>query len=223
MRQDGQIREAAILIAVGVDPGGHRQVLGVSVSLGEQEVHWRTFLESLVARGLGGVELIVSDDHPGLKAVRRAVFGGVPWPRCQFHWQRDAQAYAPRQEMQAEVAADLRTIFNAPDRATAEAYLTRVVEKYAKSASRLADWLERNIPEGLTVFAFPASHQRRLRTTNGLERLSREVGRRTKVVGICPNGAACLRLIRAILIEFDKPWQTDRLYLTFQTQETPRS
>ena len=220
VRQDGLIRDAAILIAVGVDPTGHRQVLGVSVSLGEQEVHWRTFLQSLVARNLCGVQLIVSDDHPGLKAARQAVFGGVPWQRCQFHLQQNAQAYVPRKEMQAEVAADIRTIFNAPNRTTAEAYLTRTIEKYAKIASRLADWLEKNIPEGLTVFAFPTAHQRRLRTTNGLERLNREIARRTKVVGIFPNEAACLRLTSAILVEFDEQWQTDKLYLTPQTQET---
>jgi putative transposase len=220
VRQDGQIRDAAVLIAIGVDPTGHRQVLGLSVSLGEREVHWRTFLQSLVARGLGGVQLIISDDHPGLKAARQSVFGGVPWQRCQFHLQQNAQAYVPHKEMQAEVATDIRTIFNAPNRATAEAYLTKTVEKYAQAASRLAAWLEKNIPEGLTVFAFPAAHQRRLRTTNGLERLNREVDRRTSVVGIFPNEAACLRLTSAILVEFDERWQTDKAYLTFQTQET---
>ena len=220
VRRDGQICDAAILIAIGVDANGYRRVLGVSVSLGEHEVHWRTFMQSLVERGLRGVQLIVSDSHAGLKAARQAVFGGVPWQRCQFHLQQNAQAYVPRKEMQAEVAADIRTIFNAPDRATADQYLARMVQKYAKTASKLADWLEKNIPEGLTVFAFPAEHQRRLRTTNGVERLNREIDRRTTVVSIFPNEAACLRLISAILVETDEAWQTNKKYLSFPPSAT---
>ena len=121
--------------------------------------------------------------------------------------------------MQAEVAADIRTIFNAPNRTTAKEYLGRTVQKYAKSAAKLADWLERSIPEGLTVFAFPAAHQRRLRTSNSLERVNRELDRRTKVVSIFPNEAACLRLVSAVLIEFDEEWQSDRIYLSFETAD----
>lgn len=98
VRQDGAVRDAALLIATGVGADGKRRVLGVSVSLGEHEVHWRTFLQSLVARGLRGVQLIVSDAHEGLGAARRTVFGGVPWQRCQFHLQQNARAYVPREE-----------------------------------------------------------------------------------------------------------------------------
>lgn len=217
IRQDGQIRDAAILIAVGVDRFGKRHILGISVSLGEQEIHWRTFLQSLVARGLCGVQLITSDDHAGLKAARMAVFGGVPWQRCQFHLQQNASSYVPRKEMRAEVAADIRTIFNAPDRSMAEVYLKKAVEKYAKNASRLANWMEKNIPEGLTVFAFPVNHQRKLRTSNLIERLNREVRRRSSVVSIFPNEAACLRLISAVLMEYDEEWQTGRVYLTVES------
>lgn len=223
IRQDGQIRDAAILIAAGVDRLGKRHLLGLSVSLGEQEIHWRTFLQSLIARGLCGVQLITSDDHAGLKAARKAVFGGVPWQRCQFHLQQNASAYVPRKDMRAEVAADIRTIFNAPDRPMAEAYLKIVVEKYAKHASRLADWMEKNIPEGLTVFAFPVKHQRKLRTSNPIERLNREIRRRTAVVSIFPNEAACLRLISAVLMEYDEEWQTGRVYLTFENDESSQS
>jgi len=114
VRQDGQVRDTAVLIAIGAGPEGHRKVLGVSASLGEQEAHWRTFMESLVKRGLRGVRLIISDDHAGLNATRKAVFGGVPWQRCQFHLQQNAQAYVPHKEMQLEVAEALRTVFNAP-------------------------------------------------------------------------------------------------------------
>jgi len=116
VRCDGQVRDAAVLKAVGVNQEGRREVLAISISLSEAEVHWRTFLQSLVARGLCGVELIISDDHPGLRQARRAVFGGVPWQRCQCHLQRNVQAHVPKQSMRAEVAADIRAIFNTPDR-----------------------------------------------------------------------------------------------------------
>jgi len=214
VRQDGQVRDTAVLIAVGVGPEGHRKVLGVSASLSEQEVHWRTFMESLVKRGLRGVQLIISDDHAGLNAARKAVFGGVPWQRCQFHLQQNAQAYVPHKEMQLEVAEALRTVFNAPDRPTAERYLADAVKKYEKSASRLATWMEQNVPEGLTCFSFPAAHRRSIRTSIRFERLNREVKRRTRVVGIFPNEASCLRLVSAILLEISDEWEAGRIYLS---------
>jgi transposase-like protein len=216
VREDGQVRDLAVLVAVGINPAGKRDILGVSVSLSEHEVHWRAFLESLKQRGLGGVQLITSDDHAGLRAARLAVFGGIPWQRCQFHLQQNAQAYVPRKDMLTEVAADIRTIFDAPDRVTAEAYLTKAVEKYSKTASRLSEWLATNILEGLTVFAFPASFRRLLRTTNGVERLHREVRRRAHVVSIFPNPAACLRLVSAILAEISEEWLTGRTYIVFE-------
>ena len=221
VRQDGQVRNAAILMACGIDREGKRHLLGVSISLSEHEIHWRTFLESLVARGLRGVQLITSDDHTGLKAARMAVFGGVLWQRCQFHLQQNATGYVPRRAMLSEVAADIRAVFNAPDLSSAEIYLRKTIEKYQKTASQLAIWMEANLSEGLAVFAFPAAHRRLIRTTNGLERVSREVRRRTKVVGVFPNEAACLRLVTAILMEIDDAWQTGRLYLTFEKDEPP--
>jgi len=216
VREDGQVRHLAILVAVGVNRAGKRDILGVSVSLSEHEVHWRSFLEKMKARGLGGVRLIISDDHAGLKAARLAVFGSIPWQRCQFHLQQNAQAYVPRKEMQAEVAEDIRTIFQAPDQVTAEAYLAKAVQKYEKSASRLSAWMADNIPEGLTVFAFPVAHRRRIRTTNGVERLHREVRRRARVVSIFPNQASCLRLVSAVLNEIGEEWLTGRMYLCFE-------
>lgn len=216
VREDGQVRHLAILVAVGINPAGKREILGVSVSLSEHEIHWRTFLEGLKARGLGGIQLITSDDHAGLRAARLAVFGGIPWQRCQFHLQQNAQAFVPHKEMQTEVADDIRTIFNAPDRGTAEAYLAKTVVKYQQSASRLSEWLVANIPEGLTVFSFPGAFQRLLRTTNGVERLHREIRRRARVVSIFPNPASCLRLVSAVLSEISEEWLTGRTYLTFE-------
>lgn len=132
VRQDGQVRDAALLIAVGVDRNGRRHILGVSISLDEHEIHWRTFLHGLVQRGLRGMQLITSDDHASLKAARIDVFGGVPWQRCQFHLQQNASQYVPRQSMKTGVATDLRMVFNAPHRAAGEAYLAQIVQKYAK-------------------------------------------------------------------------------------------
>jgi transposase-like protein len=215
------IRDAAVLLAAGVDEQGKRHILGVSVLLSEREVHWPTFLQDLVARGLQGVQLIISDAHAGLQQARRAVFGGVPWQRCQFHLQQNAGAYVPRQSMRAEVAADIRAIFNAPDRTMAEALLAQLVRKYAEKATRLSKWMESNLPEGLTVFSFPADHRRLLRTTNSLERVSKEIRRRTLVVSIFPNEASCLRLVSALLMEISEDWETRRRYLTFEgTRET---
>jgi putative transposase len=222
VRDHGQIRDAAVLIASGVAPDGKRRILGVSVSLSEHEVHWRTFFQSLVARGLSGVQLIISDDHAGLKAARQSVFGGVPWQRCQFHLQQNAQAYVPRVEMRAPVAVDIRNIFNAPNRVAAEALLKQTLDKYAKTTAKLAAWLESDLPEGFTVFNFPAAHQRRLRTVNGIERVNREIERRTRVVSIFPNEAACLRLITALLMEMDEEWQVGKVYLTLGREAQPQ-
>ena len=216
VREDGQVRHLAVLVAVGVNPAGKREILGVSVSLSEHEVHWRAFLESLKQRGLGSVQLVTSDDHAGLRAARLSVFGGLPWQRCQFHLQQNAQAYVSRKDMLSEVAADIRTIFDAPDRVTAEAYLAKAVTKYRPTASRLSEWLATNIPEGLTCFAFPASFRRLLRTTNGVERLHREVRRRARVVSIFPNPASCLRLVSAVLAEISEDWLTGRTYMIFE-------
>jgi len=213
VRQDGQVREAAVLVAVGVDDTGKREVLGVSVALSEQEVHWRAFLQSLTQRGLHGLELIISDAHAGLQQARRAVFGSTPWQRCQFHLQQNAQAYVPRKDLQSDVAADIRAVFNAPNRAEADRLLKLTVERYSPVAAKLATWLEENLPQGLTVFSFPAQQRRRLRTTNGVERLNREIRRRTRVVSIFPDEAACLRLVTAILMETSEEWLTGPAYL----------
>ena len=212
-RVDGLVRDVAVLMAAGLNQEGKREVLGVSCSLSEAEVHWRTFLESLTRRGLAGVSLITSDDHAGLKSARKAVFGGVPWQRCQFHLQQNAQAYVPRRSLKSEVAADIRAVFNARHRQEADELLALAVQKYTKTAADLALWMEENIPEGLTVFSFPENHRRRLRTTNGLERLNREIRRRTRVAVLFPNTASCLRLVTAIVMEISEEWQTGRTYM----------
>jgi putative transposase len=216
VRHGGSVVSCAVLIAVGITPEGHRSLLGVSVSLSEAEVHWREFLGSLQDRGLHGVKLIVCDDHTGLKAARQARFAGVPWQRCQFHLQQNAGHYVPRVEMRSDVAADLRAIFDAPDRPEADRRLEMTIRKYEKPAPKLATWLSGSVPEGLTVFALPAAHRRRLRTSNLLERLNKEIKRRTRVATLFPNEASLLRLVSAVLMEISEEWETEKIYLRME-------
>jgi len=195
VREAGQVRDAAVLVASGITPGGdERQILGVSASLSEHEMHWEGFLEELKDRGLSGVKLVISDDHEGLGAARRVVLGSVPWQRCQFRLQQNAGAYVPKQTMRLEVAADIRTMFNAPDRKAAEQFLQEAIQKYALSALRLSVWMEENLSEGFTVFDFPLEHRLTIRTTNSLERINKEIRRRTRVVGVFSKRALVPRV-----------------------------
>jgi Transposase, Mutator family len=186
----------------------------VSVALSEAEVHWRTFLDSLIRRGLKGVKLIICDDHAGLKAARRAALPSVPWQRCQFHLQHNAHAYIPRLDQRKPVALRIRAIFNAPDRAEAERLLKQAIEAWATDMPKLAQWAEDNLPEGFAAFDMPQAHRVRVRTTNGLERINREIRRRTRVASIFPNTASCLRLVSALLAECDEEWMTGKIYLS---------
>ncbi len=176
------------------------------------------------------MKLITSDGHKGLGAARRAVFGSVPWQRCQFHAQQNAGAYVPKQAMCAEVAVDtpalvagasVRAMFNAPDRKAAELFLQEAIQKYALSAQRLSAWMEKNLAEGFTVFDFPLEHRRMtpalaagasVRTANSLERINKEIRRRTRVVGVFSNGASCLRLVSALFMEISEEWQIGKRY-----------
>ncbi len=216
IRANGQIVDCAVLVAVGVTHEGQRRVLGVSVELSEAEVHWRSFLDSLVRRGLCGVKLMVSDDHAGLKAARRAVFPSVPWQRCQFHLQQNAGAYIARLDQREPVAQRIRAIFNAPDREEAQRLLDQALAAWRKDMPKLAAWAEEHLPQGFAVFAYPPSHRTRLRTTNGLERINRELKRRTRVASIFPNPASCLRLVTALLAEQDEEWMSGKIYLNMK-------
>ncbi len=218
VRMNGSVVSCAVLVATGVLADGKRSVLGVSVSMSEAEVHWREFLLSLKMRGLHGVELVTSDDHSGLGRALQSAFPGAPWQRCQVHLQRNAGAYIPKVEMREAVAADIRSIFNAPDLEEAERLLAKTVEKYREKAARLAVWMEENLPDGFAVFALPAKHRRRLRTTNMVERQNREIKRRTRVSGLFPNEASLLRLVSAILMEVSEEWESaDKAYLKLES------
>lgn len=216
VRHEGCVQDLAVLWAVGINMQGHREVLGVSVSLSEAEVHWREFLEQLQRRGLCGVRLFISDDHAGLKAARRAAFPSVPWQRCQFHLAQNAQHYVLRQEWKAEVAQDIRDIFAAATRQQAEEQLHQVIAKYATRAPKLAQWLETDLPEGFAIYQFPREHHRRIRTVNVMERINQEIRRRTRVARLFPNEASCQRLVSALLMETHEEWITNKCYLDMQ-------
>jgi len=218
VRHGGSVVDCAVLVAVGVDENRKRTVLGTSVALSEAEVHWRAFISSLLDRGMRGVEMIVSDAHEGLKKALQAAMPSVPWQRCQCHLQRNAQAYVPKVSMREPVAAALRRIFTASDRAEADRKLNDFVQTYEKTAPHLAEWAEKNIPEGLTVFKLPGKHQKRLRTSNSIERLNKEIKRRTRVATLFPNESSLLRLVSAVLSEISEDWETGKVYLSKESE-----
>lgn len=221
MRHGGIVRDAAVLSAIGIGPDERRRVLGVSVALSEAEVHWRAILESLQARGLRGVQYIVSDDHAGLRAARRAVFGGATWQRCQFHLAQNAIHHAPNLAVRKRIGAELREIWNAASLAKAETSLAELVTEYRDTAPKIAAWLEENVPEGLTFFTLPKHHRRRMRTSNPMERsVQQELKRRTVKVRVFPNEAALERLVSAVLVEIDDKWAADtKAYIKWECQD----
>jgi transposase-like protein len=222
-RQGGVVRDAAVLSAVGVGPDGRRRVLGVSVAVSEAEVHWRAFLEDLVARGMRGVQFVTSDDHAGLEAARKAVLGGAVWQRCQFHLAQNAIHHAPNIQIRKCIGSQLREIWNAKNLATAEAELKCLVEAHRKNAPELAAWLEVAIPEGLAVFTLPEHHRKRMRTSNPIERaVQQELKRRTVKVRVFPNNASLLRLVTAVLVEIDETWQAStQPYINWKKTQMP--
>jgi putative transposase len=221
MKRCGVVRDAAVLSAIGIGLDESRRLLGVSVALSEAEVHWRAFLESLQARGMRGVEYVVSDDHAGLRAARRAVFGGAKWQRCQFHLAQNAIHHAPSLRVRKSIGAELRTVWNAASLAKAETALADLVTAYRETAPKLAKWLEENVPEGLTVFSLPEHHRRRLRTSNLIEcAIQQELKRRTIKVRVFPNEEAVERLVSAVLVEIDERWAVDtKAYIKWECQD----
>lgn len=213
VRMDGALESAAVLTAIGIMEDGRRSVLGASAETSEAEPHWRKFIESLQARGMTGVKFVVSDDHTGLKNALKATLPGAAWQRCQTHLQRNAQAYATKQDLKKDVAADIRAVFNAPSREDADKLLEKAVAKYEGTQSKLAAWMEANIPEGLAVFALPEAMRKRLRTSNMAENLNLQIKRRTRVAGLFPNEASLLRLVSAICMEISEEWESGKIYL----------
>jgi len=214
VRYGGQVRKLAVIWAIGMTRDGRREVLGMSVSLSEAEVHWRTFFKDLVKRGLYGVTYIVSDDHDGLKNALQTTFPGVMWNRCHTHLARNAQSYVARKSNKANVASDIRDILQSPDLQTAQFLLNRFSEKWKDTEPKLVEWSESNIPEGFNVFNLPKPLHKKLRSSNLIERMNQELKRRSNVVGVFPNEGACLRLLSAVALEIHEGWLAGRRYFS---------
>jgi transposase-like protein len=216
VRRDGVVQDAAVFVAMGVTATGMRRVLGLSVEISEAEAHWRSFLESLLARGLHGLLLVISDAHSGLKAALKAVLPSLKWQRCQFHLQQNAGAYVARKDQRQKLASEVRDIFQSRYLEEAQQRLNDLVASYQKSNKRLAEWLEVNIPEGLTCFQFPEQHRKKIRTTNMVERNNREVKRRTKVATLFCSEESIQRSVGTLLMEQDDEWLNGRRYINME-------
>ena len=202
----------ALVVAYGVDASGQREVIGLDVGAAETAAFWREFLRCLVRRGLAGVQLVVSDAHQGLKAAIAQVLG-APWQRCTVHFLRDALGHCPK-DLQQLVGAAIRPVFRAGSLEEAQRLLEGTVAHLEGRVPKVARLLLEAEPDLLAFYAFPAAHHSKLRSTNPLERVNREIGRRTDVVGVFPNDAALLRLAGSLLIEQNDEWLVSRRYLS---------
>lgn len=213
VRYEGQVRDLAVLKAIGVNREGQREILGVSCSLSEAEIHWRKFIEDMLCRGLKGVQLIISDDHKGLRAALRSSLPSVPWQRCIFHLCQNAQHYSPSLAMRGEIAQAVKDIYQAVNLKEARARMEETVECYQAKAGKFCDWLEESFEEGLAFFSFPRKIWKKIRTVNMVENLNKEVRRRTHVVRVFPNEDSSLRLISAILMDKHEDWVSGKAYI----------
>jgi putative transposase len=213
VREDGRVQSMAVVVAYGVRADGVRDVLGIAVEASEDLEIWRAFLQDLVARGVRDVRLVVSDAHPGLKQAVREVFVGAGWQRCRVHFLRNVLALVPKSS-QAMVAATVRTIFAQVDRQAAQTQLRQVVSLLADRFPRVVRLLEEAEEEIFTFYDFPLAHRRQIYSTNPLERLNKELKRRSAVVGIFPTRAAVLRLLGAVLAEQSDEWRVGRHYFS---------
>jgi putative transposase len=212
VREPGGVRHKCLVIAYAVHESGRREVIGLDVGEAETESFWREFLRTLIARGLAGVELVTSDAHPGLKAAINTVLG-CPWQRCTVHFLRDMLGHVHKGQQQM-VGAAIRQVFAASSRQEAHEILGEVTERLSGPAPKVARLLEEAEPDLLAFLSFPAEHRSKLRSTNPLERVNREIGRRSDVVGIYPNDAALVRLASMLLIEQNDEWLVGRRYLS---------
>jgi transposase-like protein len=221
VRVDGRVISQATVVAVGVTTEGDRQVLGIDVGPSEDRAFWTAFLRSLVKRGLTGVRLVISDAHEGLKQAISTVLSGSTWQRCRVHFMRNLLATVPQGAREA-IAAIVRTIFAQPDHASAMTQLRKVADGLRTRFPRAATVLEEAAEDILAYRHLPVEHQRQLHSTNPLERLNKEIKRRSNVVGIFPNPAAVIRLVGAVLLEQDDEWAVaERRYFSAESMKLP--
>jgi transposase-like protein len=212
VRDDGLITHQAVLIAIGINWEGKRQVLAVEMANRESQSSWKDFLLRLKERGLCGVEFVVSDDHAGLKKAIAEVLTEAVWQRCYVHFLRNAFDYLPR-KADDDCLQELRWIYDRRDLQEASRDLAAWLAKWQGKYPKLTDWVEANIGQTLSFYRLPRAHHKHLKSTNMLERLNEEIKRRTRVVRIFPNTESCLRLIRALCVETHEMWLEDNRYL----------
>jgi putative transposase len=217
VRDGGRVVRKALVLAYGVRESGYREVIALDVGEAETEAFWRSFLRSLVERGLTGVQLVVSDAHTGLKKAIGQVLG-CPWQRCSVHFLREALGHV-RKDQQGMVAALLRPIFNADEGETARELVGDALDRLRKPLPKVAALLEEAEDDLLAFYPFPSDHRPKLRSTNPLERVNREIGRRTDVVGIFPNDRSLIRLAASVVIEQNDEWLVGRRYLSNHSLE----
>jgi transposase-like protein len=210
-REGGRIVSVAAIIAVAANTEGRREIVGLHIGPSEAETFWATFLKSMLRRGLGGVKLVISDAHEGLKAAIRRVMG-ASWQRCRVHWMRNALSYVPKGQ-QSMVSAALRQAFIQPDRAGATQTLRHVADQLRVKWPKLGNFIDESEADVLAHMDFPGQHRTKLHSTNPIERLNKEVKRRADVVGIFPNEASIIRLIGAVLLEANDEWQVQHRYM----------
>ena len=216
VRHNHRIVSQALVIATGVRENGEREVLGFALGASEEEAFWLDFLRSLKRRGLTGVQLVTSDAHEGLRKALGQVLAGVTWQRCRVHFMRNLLAHVPRGD-KSIVAAALRTIFAQPDRQAAGVQLAEVVQAMQRRWPKAAELLAQAEDDILAYMVFPAELWTRIYSTNPLERLNKEVKRRTNVVGVFPDGGSVTRLVGAVLLEVADEWQVGRRYFSLET------
>ena len=205
VREDGVIRRRAVLIAIGINWEGRRCVLGVELANRESASSWRDFLVDLKQRGLSGVELVVSDDHPALRQAIAEMVPAAAWQRCYVHFLRNALDHLPRRG-DDDCLQELRWLYDRRTIEEARRDLAAWLSKWQGKYPKLCDWVEENIEETLTFYRLPLSHHKYLKSTNMLERQNEEIKRRTRVVRIFPNASSCLRLVRALTVEMHENW-----------------
>lgn len=215
-REAGRVSSMAVVVAIGVRSTGEREVLGLDVGASEEGAFWLQFLRSLVARGLSGVQLVVSDAHEGLKQAIAAVFAGAAWQRCQVHFVRNALALVPK-AMGPMVATSIRLAFQQQEPAAAREQWRKASESLGARFPRVGALLDAAEADVLAYLGFPHEHWQQIWSTNPLERLNKEIKRRTDVVGIFPNAAAVVRLVGAVLAEQHDEWQVARKYLSAES------
>ncbi|WP_113913656.1 IS256 family transposase [Roseovarius dicentrarchi] len=215
VREGGRIVSRAVIVAVAVNEDGKREVLGVATGPSEAETFWTDFLRSLADRGLRGVKLVIADDHKGLRAAARRVFNATH-QRCRVHWMRNALAHAPAKQRTA-VAAMLKTIFAQESKADAEAQWDTVADALREKQDKLGIFMDASRDDVLAYMDFPREHWPQIASTNPLERVNREIKRRTDVIGIFPNDDAVIRLVGAIMLETNDEWTVARRYMSLET------